>query len=69
MGRHAEWCRREQTECQCLTCKHDSLFDSPACCSRSELRFNPDDKTCGVADCPAYEREEPEDEGKGGSHE
>lgn len=61
MGTHARWCKQEQTDCLCLSCKFDNLFESPACCSRNTARFNPDDTICGVAECPGYEQEEDED--------
>lgn len=57
MGRHSNWCRREQPSCICLTCMHDNPLDSTPCCSTNRTQYNPYDYACGVTECPAYECE------------
>lgn len=46
--KHCRACQQFHPGCLCNTCKRDSLYKAPACCTEKE---------CPVRSCPEYERE------------
>lgn len=54
MGRHARDCLIYQTQCLCNTCVHDSIFKSPACCSKHKQEGA---KHCPIEKCESYKKE------------
>ncbi len=55
MIKHCRFCMQDKPACLCNTCKHDSLMESPTCCSQMAKGKK---TRCSITSCEKYERED-----------